>query len=465
MKGFTNNYLQNCENILHLRIRMPINSENNPRNFITKIVSYDKICSIHNSMSVLPDLLPIMIDLCINKVTGTFNLVNPGYISHNEILEMYKEVVDPEFVWNNFSIEEQNNILKSRRSNNYLCTNKLLELYPNIPGIKKSIYKILQNYPKPESINNILITGGCGFIGSNFINYMLNKNLNINIINIDALYYCANKDNIKKEYQDLKNYKLIEGNLNNLNILQILKEYNIKYVVNFAAQSHVCTSFTNSIQYTKDNILGTHNLLEACHKYNNLKKFIHISTDEVYGESLYENKTENSYLNPTNPYAATKAGIELIIKSYITSYKFPALIVRSNNVYGINQYPEKLIPKFIKLLKKDKQLTIHGDGKALRSFIHVDDFCKAIYILLRKGKINEIYNISSNDEYSVLDISKLLIEIICKSTNYEKYIIYVNDRPFNDKRYFINSNKLKNLGWNIEKNFKIELTYLALNEY
>ena len=465
IKGFTNDYLQNCKNILHIRIRMPINSENHPRNFITKLLTYENICSMYNSMTILPDLLPIAIDLCIKKHCGTINLVNPGFISHNEILELYKQIVDPDFTWNNFSIDEQNALLQSRRSNNYLSTNKLLSLYPDIPSIKISIQNILKNYPKPEKIDNILVTGGCGFIGSNFINFILEKNNNINIVNIDAMYYCSNENNISKKFRDLNNYKLIKGNLNELKLINILKENNIKYVINFAAQSHVCTSFTNSLQYTKDNILGSHNLLEACKNYNKLIKFIHISTDEVYGESIHNIKSENSVLNPTNPYAATKAGIELIIQSYITSYKFPAIIVRSNNVYGNNQYPEKLIPKFIKLLKENKKLSIHGTGESLRAFVHINDYCNAINILLKKGKLNEIYNISSLDEYSVSNIAKLLVDIIKKNKDYAKYIEYVEDRPFNDKRYFINSKKLEQLGWKIETNFKEELTKLALSEH
>ena len=459
VKGITDQYFHNCE-ILNIRIRMPINEENHPRNFITKITTYDKICSIHNSMTVLPDLLPIIIDLSKNKHIGTINLTNPGFISHNEILEMYKEIVDPNFTWENFTINEQNSILKSRRSNNYLDTNKLISLYPDIKHIKTSIREILEKYPKPKQLNNILVTGGCGFIGSNFINYIYNKFNNINLVNIDAMYYSASENYINEVIRDNKNYKLIKENLNNLNLLEILENNNIQYIIHFAAQSHVCTSFTNPLQYTNDNILGTHNLIEACKNYNKLKKFIHISTDEVYGESISSKKTEQSILCPTNPYAATKAGAELIVQSYIHSYNFPALITRGNNVYGPNQFPEKLIPKFIKLLKENKNVTIQGDGSCIRSFIHVNDTCSAILTILQKGKIGEIYNIGSPDEYSVLDIAQILIKKIKNIDDYEKYIEYIEDRPFNDKRYYIDDNKLKNLGWKQNVNFNDGLNLL-----
>ena len=446
VKGITDQYFHNCE-LLNVRIRMPINSENNDRNFITKLINYEKICSMYNSMTVLPELLPVMIDLSKKKHIGTINLTNPGLVSHNEILTMYKEIVDPEFTWNNFGLDEHNSILKARRSNNYLDTNKLISLYPDIKNIKISIRKILEDYPKPNRINNILVTGGCGFIGSHFINFIYSKYENIKLINIDAMYYSANLNFVEEIIRKNKNYNFIEGNLNDLNLNEILNKYNIEYVIHFAAQSHVCTSFTNPLQYSYDNILGTHKLIEACKKLNNLKKFIHISTDEVYGESITEKKNEQAILCPTNPYAATKASAELLVQSYIKSYNFPAIITRGNNVYGKNQYPEKLIPKFINLLKKNKKVTIHGDGNYRRSFIHVFDTVSAIHKIIKKGKIGEIYNIGSDDEYSVNRIAEILIEKINKNKNYEEYIKYIDDRLFNDKRYYIDNSKLLNLGW------------------
>jgi UDP-glucose 4,6-dehydratase len=207
-----------------------------------------------------------------------------------------------------------------------------------------------------------------------------------------------------------------------------------------------------------DNVLGTHTLLESCRLYQNktknLVKIIHVSTDEVYGESVDNDlKHELSVLIPTNPYAATKAGAELIAMSYIKSYKLPIVITRGNNVYGPNQYPEKLIPRFIQQLKNNEQVTIQGDGSALRSFLHVNDTCSAFETILNKGQIGEIYNIGTHDEYSVMDVAKMLIKLIKNTNDYEPFIKFIEDRPFNDSRYFISNQKLKDLGWNIKIDF------------
>jgi len=198
---------------------------------------------------------------------------------------------------------------------------------------------------------NILITGGCGFIGYNFINYIFEKKI-YNIINLDAMYYCSNENNVKKHIRESTNYTLIKGNLCSMDLVRhTLVTYNPTYLIHFAAQTHVQNSFSDALQFTKDNIVGTHTLLEACRVYNKLKKFIHVSTDEVYGESMLAinetHKTEHSILCPTNPYADTKAGAELIAQSYNHSFNMP-IITRGNNVYGPNQYPEKVIQRFIK---------------------------------------------------------------------------------------------------------------------
>jgi len=474
MKGFTDRLMTLSKNTLNLRIRMPITDSQHPRNFITKITNYKNICSIPNSMTVLPELLPIVLDMIGKNITGTINLTNPGLISHNEILEIFRDVVDPTFKWENFTKEEQSKILDSDRSNNYLDTTKLVTLYPDIKNIKDSVKLCLQNYKKtyiPNTISNnytpknMLVTGGCGFIGSNFINKYIKKNPNTNIINIDALYYCANIENINKSVRELPNYTFIKGNICSVDLITyVLDFYNIDTIIHFAAQSHVDNSFENSLQYTNDNIVGTHTLLECCRKYvekenNEFKRFIHVSTDEVYGESNLCSdelkKNEQSILCPTNPYAATKAGAELLVQSYYTSFKLPVIITRGNNVYGPNQYPEKLIPKFIHLLKNNKKVTIQGRGDCLRSFIHSDDVTNAFSIILEKGKIGEIYNIGSDIEmeYSIIEVTKILVKLIKNTDNYEDWIEYIDDRPFNDKRYHIDNIKLKDLGWNINVSF------------
>ena len=265
-------------------------------------------------------------------------------------------------------------------------------------------------------MKNILITGGCGFIASNFLNYMLENYSEYNFVNIDALYYCADINNITEENRKKKNYTFIKGKIQNKDLIDlILNFHNIDTIIHFAAQSHVDNSFCNSLQYTTDNILGTHNLLECVREYNKIKKFIHVSTDEVYGESLSKDtdiKNETSILNPTNPYAATKASAEMLVNSYVYSYNLPIIITRGNNVYGPRQYPEKLIPKFITSILKNKKCTVHGEGKTERSFLYVLDVVKAFETILFKGKIGEIYNIGTNLEYSVLDITRKLVKLI-----------------------------------------------------
>ena len=309
-------------------------------------------------------------------------------------------------------------------------------------------------------MKNLLVTGGCGFIGSNYINYIFEKYNDFNIINIDAMYYCASENNIDCNVRNSERYTLIKGNLCSYDLVyHVIVSYKIDYVIHFAAQSHVQNSFEDALQYTKDNVFGTHNLLEAARKYGKVKKFIHVSTDEVYGESMIEHhetkKTEESILCPTNPYAATKASAELIAQSYYYSFNMPIIITRGNNVYGPNQYPEKIIPRFIKLLNENNKVTIQGDGSNVRAFIHVHDVVKAFDIILEKGVIGEIYNIGSddNEEYTVKYVAEMLIKKIKKTDNYDDYIEYITDRPFNDKRYYISNQKIKNLGWDITENF------------
>tara|TARA_B110000211_G_scaffold219312_1_gene264965 strand:- start:4789 stop:6699 length:1911 start_codon:yes stop_codon:yes gene_type:complete len=465
---------------LNVRIRMPITDVDNPRNFITKITNYEKICSIKNSMTVLPELLPLVIDMMINQNTGTINLTNPGLINHNEILEMYKDYVDPTFTWKNFTIEEQSKILDSERSNNYLDTTRLQSLYPHVKNIKESVKYILQNFIKKEkqekkiknlsNTKNILVTGGCGFIGSNFINIFYDRYPEINIINIDAIYYCANENNIREDIIKSSRYSLIKGNICSKDLVShIINYYAIDTVIHFAAQSHVQTSFTDSLQYTKDNVMGTHTLLECCRLYGKIKKFIHVSTDEVYGESMLDvqenKKTEQSILCPTNPYAASKAAAESIVQSYIQSFKMPIIITRGNNVYGLNQYPEKVIPKFIQQLNSGEKITIQGDGSCVRGFLHVNDTVEAFIKILEKGKIGEIYNIGCNEnmEINILNLAKKIHELMGIKTEVMDSIIYIKDRPFNDKRYYISNKKLKNLGWKITRKLEDGLKELIQN--
>ena len=316
----------------------------------------------------------------------------------------------------------------------------------------------------------ILVTGGYGFIGSHFIEYLFDKYNHIKVVNMDAMYYCANENNISNKIRNNNRYIFVKGNICSFDLVNyIIYTYHVTHVIHFAAQSHVQNSFSDSLQYTKDNIVGTHTLLECCRQYGKIEKFIHISTDEVYGESMLQTneqkKTEHSILCPTNPYAATKASAELIAQSYFHSFKFPIIITRSNNIYGKNQFPEKVIPKFIKQLRNNEKVTIQDDT-CVRSFLHISDAVQGIFLILQNGNIGDIYNIGcdENMEYSILSLAKLLIQKIKKTTEFDKWITYIPNRPFNDKRYYISNSKLKKIGWKIHTLFENGLDNLLKND-
>ena len=315
----------------------------------------------------------------------------------------------------------------------------------------------------------LFVTGGAGFIGSNFINKLFEHTDEYRVINFDALYYCADQNNVLEKIRNSDKYQFIHGNLQSYDLLKYIFETNsITHIIHFAAQSHVQTSFTDAIQYTKDNVLGTHNLLEVVRLHcPTLERFIHCSTDEVYGESMLDidekHKTEHSVLCPTNPYAASKAAAELMAQSYNHSFKMPIIITRGNNVYGPNQYPEKVIPLFIQQLKAGEKITIQGDGSCVRAFLHAFDTASAFITILEKGKIGEIYNIGCDEgmEYSIIDVAKMLIKKIKETEDYDKWITYIEDRPFNDQRYYISNQKLRNLDWTITISFEDGINMLV----
>jgi dTDP-glucose 4,6-dehydratase len=294
---------------------------------------------------------------------------------------------------------------------------------------------------------NALVTGGCGFIASNFINIMHTRYPDITFVNIDKLDYCSNIENVAQGSSIF-----IEGTLCDPEFLErIVTFYKFDYVFHFAAQSHVDNSFVDPLSFTMDNTYGTHVLVETCRKYIPGVDFIHFSTDEVYGESVTDEPftEERGVLKPTNPYSASKAAAEMIVRSYIESFNMNIKVIRCNNVYGPNQYPEKLIPKFKRLLRNGEKCTIHGkrSSEIKRAFMHVEDVVDAVDIVWKKGTTGEIYNIASDDELSVMDVTQMIIRNIKGTDNYDKWITYVEDRPFNDSRYYICSKKLKSLGW------------------
>lgn len=294
----------------------------------------------------------------------------------------------------------------------------------------------------------IMITGGCGFIGSNVINYIQKRYPDAFVLNVDRLDY----DNTCGYLETTDHYKFIKADCADKNfILHLLQEYRIDTVIHFAAQTHVDKSFDNSIQFTMDNVYATHVLMECVRKYGMIRRFLHFSTDEVYGEVKDGDEACHEYktLDPTNPYAATKAAAEFIVRSYYHSFRVPIIIARCNNVYGLNQFPDKLIPKFIMLLQAGRPCTIQGDGSSKRTFVHAMDVAAAVCCMLEHGSLCTVYNIgSSNQEISVVDMLRVLVEkIVPEPGPLDQYIVWTKDRPFNDCRYHIDNTALRSLGW------------------
>jgi UDP-glucose 4,6-dehydratase len=314
-------------------------------------------------------------------------------------------------------------------------------------------------------MKTVLVTGGAGFIASNFIHLLL-KTGRYFVINVDKLNYCGNLKNVEKTYNyethqtestDLINYRFYKTDINNADFISdLLQRYKVDIIYHFAAQSHVDQSFGNSTQFVVDNVLGTATLLECSRVYGKLEKFIHISTDEVYG-SVPEEKDhivlKYGLYDPSNPYAATKAAAELMVKSYMSSYKLPAIITRSNNVYGPRQYWEKLVPKVLYNLQKGKKIPIYGDGSAKRKYLFVEDACEAYLTIMEKGQIGQIYEMGSDDEHSALEMAKLFISILKPEDQPDKWISYVADRAFHDQRYIVNPTNLTELGWSPKVSF------------
>lgn len=256
--------------------------------------------------------------------------------------------------------------------------------------------------------------------------------------------------------KDRPNYKFVKGNICSSDIVNyILAEEEIDTIMHFAAQTHVDNSFGNSFQFTQNNIMGTHVLLESA-KMANIKRFIHVSTDEVYGEQHHEQEAmlEEQVLEPTNPYAATKAGAEFLVKSYHRSFGLPVIITRGNNVYGPHQYPEKLIPKFINQLMRGRKVTLHGTGQNKRNFLYVEDVARAFEIVLFRGKVGEIYNIGGTNERANIDVALDLIRLAGHGDHEKDMMTFVEDRVFNDLRYHINSSRLIELGWKEEMSWE-----------
>ena len=299
-------------------------------------------------------------------------------------------------------------------------------------------------------MTKILITGGAGFIGSNFVKYMLDKYSDYEIINLDALTYCGNLENLK-DIENNENYTFVKGDIRDKNVVDDLVS-KVDYVINFAAESHVDRSITDPEIFIKSNVLGTQVLLNAAKEFG-VEKYIQISTDEVYGtlgESGYFRET--TPLQPNSPYSASKAGGDLITRAYFETFDLPINITRCSNNYGPYQFPEKLIPLMISNALEDKKLPIYGDGKNIRDWLHVYDHCSAIDLVLHEGVLGEVYNIGGHNEKQNIQIVKLILETLGKD---ESLIEFVKDRLGHDRRYAIDADKIRNdLGWKPKYTFE-----------
>ncbi|KAG9456046.1 hypothetical protein H6P81_000554 [Aristolochia fimbriata] len=327
----------------------------------------------------------------------------------------------------------------------------------------------MTHQPEKYTPKTILITGAAGFIASHFTNRLVRNYPDYKIVALDKLDYCSSLKNLLPARAS-PNFKFLKGDIASADLVNhILVDEGVDTIMHFAAQTHVDNSFGNSFEFTTNNIYGTHVLLEACKvTRHQITRFIHVSTDEVYGETDCDSDVGNpeaSQLLPTNPYSATKAGAEMLVMAYRQSYGLPTITTRGNNVYGPNQFPEKLIPKFLLLAMQGQPLPIHGDGSNVRSYLYCEDVAEAFEVVLHRGVVGNVYNIGTKRERRVLDVA----EDICKLLNQDtsKLIKFVENRPFNDQRYFLDDQKLKDLGWQErtpwEEGLKITMDWYTKN--
>lgn len=289
----------------------------------------------------------------------------------------------------------------------------------------------------------ILITGGCGFIGSNFIRHITNKYPAYEVINLDALTYAGNPDNLK-DIKAESPYRFVKGKVEDMSLVKNLAS-GVDCVVHFAAESHVDRSIMDAEPFLLTNVIGTYKMLEAA-RTASVRKFIHISTDEVYGALGEEGKfTEDTSLMPNSPYSASKASGDMLVRAYNETFGFPAIIVRPSNNYGPFQFPEKLIPLMITNLFENKQVPVYGEGQNVRDWLFVEDNCRAIDVVMHKGKGGEIYNVGGDSETRNIDVVRKVLSLMGKG---EEAITYVKDRPGHDYRYALDNSKIeRELGW------------------
>jgi UDP-glucose 4,6-dehydratase len=307
-----------------------------------------------------------------------------------------------------------------------------------------------------DAMMKIVVTGGCGFIGSHVAEHLREVFPDGHLTILDKLTYAADADNVS-HLVNRNGVRLVVGDICDFDLCRRVVR-GADLVVHLAAESFVDNSFGDPLTFTVTNTLGTHTLLEAC-RLAEVPRFIHVSTDEVYGEVLRGQVGEDAPFNPTNPYSASKAAAEMIILGYLKSYRQPIIRVRANNIFGIRQYPEKVIPKFCLSLVCGRKLTIHGNGAHRRHYLHAQDFAAAIALLIDKGVEGEVYNVGSDDEYSNLEVAEIVCDVFGR--DYREETVFVQDRPFNDRRYSISSERMRNLGWRARRRLVDDLGGIA----
>lgn len=296
-------------------------------------------------------------------------------------------------------------------------------------------------------MKKILVTGGSGFIGSNFVRMLLEET-ELEVTNLDSLTYAGNQENLR-DIENNENYTFVKGDIANRADVEKAMS-GVDTVFHFAAESHVDNSIKDSDPFIRTNITGTKNMLDVAME-KGIKRFIHVSTDEVYGSVETGSSTEEDKLEPRNPYSATKAASDLLVLSYVNTFDFNAMITRSSNNYGPYQFPEKVIPLFVTNLMENKKVPLYGTGENIRDWLYVKDNCKGIFTVGEKGKKGNIYNIGGGNEISNSELTKKILSLMEKG---EEMIEHVEDRKGHDKRYSLDSSKVKSLGWKPEKNFE-----------
>jgi dTDP-glucose 4,6-dehydratase len=473
VKALTDAVLAQHLHVLTARIRMPVGDEANPRDFVSKLLSYPVVCQEGaNSLTILRDVLPALLALAhAGHHGGLYNAVNPGPMTHGEVLAVFRDVAD--ICHEHRVVTDPAELrLRAARSCCRLSAEKLqTALATTAPEVRR-LYGAPAKLPDAATSlaavaldrrggpRNLLVTGGCGFIGSAFVNDWLHNFSSDTVVNVDCLAEDSGSRRGNVDADDPKvpshaRYLFVKLDLADEGaeaaLLALMRSRKVDTVVHFAARTHVDHSFDGdmSLEYTRSNVLGTHRMLEATRRYMDaapgaLRTFFHMSTDEVCGEILDDEgaREETTVLRPTNPYAGSKAGAEHMVGAYMKSHGVPCVICRCNNVFGPRQFTTKVIPRFSTMALRGETLPLHGGGRAVRSFVHVDDVVRAVALLIGSGRPGSVVNVGADFEISIADLARRICELAGRGS-----VEDTPDRLFQDRRYSMNDARLRAMGW------------------